>query len=220
MTRIILADDHVMVRQGLRSIVSREPDMEVIGEADDGRACLELVEQAKPDIVIIDVGMPHLNGIDATRRIVQRFPRVKVVALSMHTDKQFVLEMFQAGASAYVTKDAAADELTRAVRAVASGRRYLSPQVTAAVVENALLSDTAVPAPAHSATIGRLTTREREILQLLAEGKTSSEIAQSLHLAVSTVETHRRNLTKKTGLRSVADLTKYAIRQGLTTLEF
>lgn len=213
--RILLADDHKVLRDGLRSILASEEGFEVIGEASDGRTAVEMARSLVPDVVIMDIGMPDLNGVDATRQIRAENPDVKVIGLSMYSDRRYVLGMLEAGASGYVLKAGAYDELRRAVQIVREGKSYLSPDITGVVVEAhkraAAEPDTSVSTP--------LGPREREIVQLLAEGHTSPQIAQRLHISTSTVETHRRNIMKKLGLHSVAELTKYAIREGLTSLD-
>jgi DNA-binding NarL/FixJ family response regulator len=206
--RILLVDDHAMLREGLRSILAREPGVEVVGEAADGRAALDAVRALAPDVVVMDVGMADLNGIEATRRIRAESPSTRVIALSTHSDRRYVAGMLEAGARGYVAKVSAYDELRQAVRAVAAGRVYLSPR----------LADAGVPAPRVSTTIS-LAPREREVLQLIAEGHSSPEIAGRLHISGHTVETHRRNIMQKLGLHSVAELTRYAIREGITSLD-
>ena len=213
--RIILADDHRIVREGLKSLLVAEPDMQVVGEADDGRKALELVDESPADVVVMDVGMPNLNGIEATRRIAADHPRTRVIALSMHSDRRFVSEMLKAGASGYLLKDGAFEELVGAIRTVAAGRTYLSPRVADVVVDDYLKRMPKGEASAYAS----LSAREREVLQLLAEGKATKEAAAILHVSVKTVETHRRQIMMKLDLYSVAELTKYAIREGLTSVE-
>jgi DNA-binding NarL/FixJ family response regulator len=212
--RILLADDHKIVRDGLKALLDKEADMAVVAEADTGRRALQLSRKVKPDIVVMDVSMPDLNGIDATRQIVEELPSVKVVALSMHAQKQFVEGMLKAGVSGYLLKDSAFDELIMALRTVIAGRHYLSPDITGVVVDGYLKSnhDGGGVAPAV------LTAREREVLQLIAEGHSVKHIAANLHISVKTVETHRSHIMNKLDLHNIADLTKYAIREGLTTL--
>lgn len=212
--RVIIADDHAMMRGGLRSILEDENDLEVIGEAADGREALSLSREMAPHVVVMDIAMPNLNGIEATRQLRREVPEAKVVALSMHSDKRYVMRMLEAGACAYVMKNAACDELVHAIRVAHSGKSYLSPEITEIVVDNSVRrqSDDVVP---MEKTLG---AREREVLQLLAEGHTSATIAKNLHISPRTVEAHRRNIMKKLDLHSVAELTKYAIREGLTSL--
>jgi two-component system NarL family response regulator len=209
--RVLLADDHRILREALRTILEKENDIKVVGESDNGRTTLKAAREMSPDVVVMDVAMPELNGIEATVRMLDRDPNLKVVALSAHSDKRYVLEMLKAGAAGYVTKAAAGTELLRAIRAVAKGMNYLSPDVASAVIGNIKESDSSNPPP--SSPLGR---REREVLQLLAEGHRSQAIAERLCISPATVESHRRNIMRKLNLHSVAELTKYAIREGLT----
>ncbi len=212
---ILLVDDHRMMREGLRLVLDQESEFKVAGEAANGRDAVVLAEQLKPDIVIMDIGMPDLNGIDATREIRRISPTSRIVALSTYSDKRYVLGMLEAGASGYVLKNAAAEELVHAIQQIVRGQKYLSPELTSTVV-NVYLQRMLTATP----PVGQiLSSRERETLQLLAEGKTSKEIAAQLFISVKTVDMHRQNLMNKLGLRSVAELTKYAIREGLTRLE-
>ncbi|HOD36317.1 MAG TPA: response regulator transcription factor [Syntrophales bacterium] len=213
--RILLADDHKIVRDGLRTLIEKESGMEVIGEAENGRKALKMAQKTHPSLVIMDVTMPDMNGIEATRKIVTEVPGVKVIALSMHSDRRFVLGMLEAGASGYLMKDCAFDELAKAVRSVATGHTYLSPSIADVLVKGYLDKIDEKISVARSP----LTQREREILQLLAEGQSSKEIASHLGVSVKTVETHRRNMMQKLNMRSVAELTKYAIREGLISVE-
>ena len=213
--RILLADDHKITRQGLRSLLDKEFDMEVVAEAEQGRTAVRLVRELSPQVVIMDVTMPDLNGVEAARQIVSEFPDVKIIALSMHSDSLFVTEMLRSGASGYLLKDCAFEELARAIRTVVAGRTYLSPCIFGVVVNDYLhrLSK------ADFSGSEVLTDREREVLQLLAEGKSTKQIALKLHISVKTVETHRRQMMDKLDIHTVAELTKYAIRKGLTSLE-
>lgn len=213
--RVLLVDDHKMMREGLCSLLSAVPDIEVVGEAADGRTALDLVRTLSPDVVVMDIGMSELNGIEATRRIRTEYERVKVVALSTHTDKRYVHHMLEAGACGFVLKISAHEELVRAVRAASLGRTYLSPEIAGSVVERSTHTRAGSDVSAYSS----LGSREREVLQLVAEGKTSAETAKEMHISVKTVETHRRNIVLKLGLHGTAELTKYAIREGLTSLE-
>jgi DNA-binding NarL/FixJ family response regulator len=209
--RALLADDHRVVREGIQALLEREPDIEVVGTCGDGRSAIQLASNLRPDVVVIDVGMPDLNGIDATRQILAAVPTARIVVLSVYSDKRYVLGALRAGASGYVLKVGAHDDLLRAVRAVAAGKHYLSPEITGVVIdEQSSVQQSSEPV---------LGAREREVLQLLAEGKTSPQIAQHLHVSVKTVETHRRNIMDKLGMHNVAELTKYAIREGISTLE-
>ena len=212
--RIVLAEDHKMVRDGLRLLLEKISDVEVVGEADNGYQAIELVNSVMPDVVVMDIGMASLNGIEATGRILADNPEVKVVALSVYSDRRYVLGMLEAGASAYVLKAAAGEELMRAIEAVTENKKYISSQV-ADVVINSYTQRKSTPGKSVRTVLG---SREREVLQLLAEGKSSPEIASDMGIAAKTVETHRRNIMKKLDLHSIADLTKYALREGLTEL--
>jgi len=212
-TRVVLVDDHAIFREALRAMLGAHPDIEVIGEAGNGRDAMGLARDLSPDVIVLDIGMPDMNGIEAAEAIVARSPNTKVIALSTHADRRFVAEMIKAGASGYVVKTAASTELLRAIRAVAQGHAYLCPQVAAGVMR----------ASAEDGERGgfrqpELTRREREVLKLLAEGLRTAGIASRMHLAPSTVEVHRRNLMRKLDLHTVAELTKYALREGLTEL--
>ncbi|MDI6852896.1 MAG: response regulator transcription factor [Deltaproteobacteria bacterium] len=213
--RIIIADDHQIVRQGLSTLLAKEPDMEVVAEAENGRKVVQLAKELSPHIVIMDVNMPDLNGIEATRQILHASPAIKVIALSMHTDRRFVVNMLKAGASGYLLKDCAFEELSHAIRLVMANKTYLSPGVSDIVIKDYVQG---LSTPGSSA-FSVLTAREREVLQLMAEGKTTSQIAEHLHISVKTVETHRQQVMHKLGIHSIAELTKYAIREGLTSLE-
>jgi DNA-binding NarL/FixJ family response regulator len=203
-------DDHKMMRDGLRSLLGSAEDISIVGEACDGREALELVRDLAPDVVVMDVGLPELNGVEATLRIRAEHKQVRVIALSTYTDQRHVHHMLEAGAIGYVVKVAAHDELLQAVRAAGLGRTYLSPEIAGLVLERS------TGAPSAFSTLG---AREREVVQLVAEGKTSAETASQMHISIKTVETHRRNIVQKLGLHGTAELTKYAIREGLTTLE-
>ena len=205
--RILLADDHAVVRQGFKMILDAQADMEIVGEAGNGREAVELAEQLRPDVVVMDVSMPELNGIEATRRLASSAPRARVVALSMHKDSVYVREILRAGARGYLLKDSGAADLVAAIRAVASGESYLSPAVS-----NAVLDDYRRHA---TNPIDLLTSREREVLQLLAEGKTNKEIAGVLNLSVYTVEAHRGRILEKLNLHSIGELVRFAVRNGL-----
>ena len=213
--RIIIADDHQIVRQGLRTLLEKEADMEVVAEAEDGRRAVALARDYIPHVVVIDVEMPDLNGIEAAMQILTEYPQIKIIALSMYSDRRFVTNMLKAGACGYLLKDCAFEELVQAIRLALANRIYLSPGVADVVVRD-YVSHT--PAPSRS-VFAVLTNREREVLQLLSEGKRTSQIAEALHISIKTVETHRQQVMHKLGMRSVAELTKYAIREGLTSLE-
>ncbi|MBW2108774.1 MAG: response regulator transcription factor [Deltaproteobacteria bacterium] len=210
--RILLADDHVIVQQGLRSLLQKESDMEVVAEASDGRTAVRLAEEITPDVVLMDIGMNHLNGIDATRRITDRNPDVKVIALSMYADEPFVSGMLMAGASGYVLKHCAVEELIQAVRAVTTGQTFLSPSVAHVVTSQFVRSGP----KARGFGPCSLTAREREVLQLLSEGRSSKQIAATLHLSIRTVEGHRYRIMDKLKIHNLPGLTKFAIRNGLT----
>jgi DNA-binding NarL/FixJ family response regulator len=213
MTRILLVDDHELMREGLRSILESEENVEIIGEASSGREAVALSRTLEPDVVVMDVGMRDLNGIDATRQIVGELPAVKVIALSSHADSRYVSAMLEAGACGYVLKANAYADLREALQAARQGKSYLCADVTKGVVDASLHGSRGAVEPSV------LSEREREVLQLLAEGLTSPGIGKRLFIATSTVETHRRSIMRKLGIHSVADLTKWAIREGLTQLE-
>jgi len=213
--RIIIADDHQIVRQGLRTLLEREPDMCIVAEAEDGRRTVNLARELVPHVVVMDVEMPDLNGIEAAVQILTEYPQIKVVALSMYSDRRFVTNMLKAGASGYLLKDCAFEELVHAIRLAMSNRIYLSPGIADVVVKD---YNNHTPPPSRS-VFSVLTNREREVLQLLSEGKRTTQIAEILHISIKTVETHRQQIMHKLGIRSVAELTKYAIREGLTSLD-
>lgn len=205
--RILLADDHRMVRYGFRLILQTQKDMEVIGEAGNGRDAVELAKSLKPDVVVMDVTMPELNGIEATRRIHEAEPLARVLALSVHRDSVYVREIVRAGAEGYILKESADSELIAAVRAVAEGNSYLSPEVAGAVLKDYRK---------HSTNpLDLLSSREREILQLIAEGRTNKEIAAHLGLSVYTIDGHRTRIMEKLGLHSTGELVRFAVRNGL-----
>ena len=213
--RIILADDHTIVRHGLSKLIQQQENMEVIAQAGDGHSTVELTRDLSPDMVIMDIGMPDLNGIDATQQIIHDFPQVKVIGLSMHSGKKYVIEMLKAGASGYLLKDCALEELIIAINTVAEGKIYLSPSITDVVVENYVRNSK----KKENSAFSLLSQREREVLQLMAEGKTTKQIGMRLHISPKTVEGHRLRLMEKLNMDSVAQLTKYAIQEGLTSLE-
>jgi DNA-binding NarL/FixJ family response regulator len=208
--RIVLADDHQMFRDALRGLIEKQSTNTIVGDTGDGSALLELVRATAPDIVIMDIGMPGLNGIDATRQLLAACPQVRVIALSAHGEKRYITEMIQAGAKGYVIKAAAADTLMHAIRVVANNEIYLAPEVAAAVVD--------VVRGGEPGELSRLGKREREVLRLVAEGKSSPQIAALLNIAPSTVDVHRRNIKRKLNLHTVADLTKWAVQHDLTSL--
>jgi DNA-binding NarL/FixJ family response regulator len=212
-TKILIADDHQIMREGLRTMLEKEHDLVVVGEAEDGRMTHRLARELVPDVIIMDVAMPDLNGIEATRQILAELPRVKIIALSMHDDRRFVLNMLKAGAAGYMLKDCAFKDLAKAIRVVMSHKTYLSHEIADIVVKDYLSSTK----PIESSAFYLLSPREREVLQLIAEGKTSGQIAESLHVSVKTIESHRQQIMVKLKIKSVAELTKYAIREGLTS---
>jgi len=213
--RIVLADDHTILRDGLSRAFQQEDDMEIVGQASDGHAAVEMARELRPNIVVMDINMPSLNGIEATREIQREAPGVRVIALSMHSEKPCIKEIFRAGASAYLVKNCGFDELARAVRAVAAGMTYVSPSISAVVVGDFMRAEEKTAPTAFSL----LSAREREIVQLLAEGGTIKQIALRLHISPKTVEAHRLRIMNKLQLDTVAQLTKYAIREGLTSPE-
>lgn len=208
----MLVDDHKIMRDGLRSLTENEDDMEVIAETDNGRTAVRLAIELLPTVVLMDISMPDMNGIEATRQIIAAVPGCKVVALSVNADKQFIMEILKAGASAYLLKNCAYEELADAIRTVIKNKTYLCAEVSEIVIGDyvQLLQDSG------DSVYSILSSREREVLQLLAEGSSTSEIAELLHISIKTVETHRQHIMGKLNIRSVAELTKYAIRHGLT----
>ena len=210
-----MVDDHAIIREGLRSLLEKQPDMEVLADTDEGRKAVELVREKMPDVVIMDVTMAGLNGIEATRLITTEFPEVKIVALSIHSQRRFIADMLSAGAAGYILKECLFDELVQAIQTVAAGGRYLSPRIADVVVEDYVkrLSSTT------DSPLSALTGREREVLQLVAEGKSTKQIALELHVSTKTIEANRRQIMEKLKVHSVAELTKYAVREGLTTLD-
>ena len=214
--RILIADDQGILRQGLAALIREQPDMEVIGEAQDGWEAVALVKELKPDAVVMDISMPNLNGVDATRQILAENPNIKVVALSMHPDRHYVTDILKAGALAYVLKSYFVDDLVKALHAAAAGEHYLSPQITDALVDEIVNS---LPASEENG-LSRLSNRERQVLQLIAEGLSTKQIALRLSISQKTADANRRELMNKLGKHSIAELTKYAIREGLTTADF
>jgi len=214
--RVLIADDHKIMLAGLRSLLEKQADIEVVDEADNGRKAVQIALAKKPNVVVMDVSMPDLNGIEATTQICESLPETRVIALSMHSDKRFVMGMLRAGASGYLLKDCASQELATAILQVAGGKKYLSPEITGVVIDDFLLGDSS----GKVATVtSQLSPREREVLQLIAEGWSTKQIASHLYVSVKTIETHRRQIMKKLDLHTIADLTKYAIREGLTSIE-
>jgi DNA-binding NarL/FixJ family response regulator len=212
--KIVLADDHRLLREGLRSLLEEQPDMSVVGEADNGKTAVQLATNLKPDIVIMDISMPGLNGIDATQQVLSVCPEAKVIALSMHTERRTVLEMINAGAVGYLLKDCAFEEVVQAVRAVASNNTYLSAKIAEMVIKDYVHR---IP-KSELSSLSSLTAREREVLQLLSEGRKTKEIADILKVSVKTAESYRQHIMEKLNIHSIAELTKFAIREGLTSL--
>ena len=213
--RILLADDHGIIRQGLRSLLEKQPDLEIVAEAKNGREALALVGQEEPDVVIMDITMPNLNGITATHKIVSESSKTRVIALSIHSDKRFVTGMLRAGASGYILKECLSDELVQAIRTVAAGGTYLSPRITGVVVDEYVKRFSS----GVGSRLPMLTNRQQQILQLLAEGKSTKQMALELYVSTKTIEANRRQIMEKLNMHSVAELTKYAVREGLTSLE-
>lgn len=213
--RVLLVDNHRIMREGLRSLLSRQSDLEVVGEAEDGRTAIQLARKLRPGVVVMDISMPDLNGVDATRGIISEVLGTKVIGLTMHSDRHMVARMLQAGASGYLLKDCDLEELVRAIRAVATGQTYLSP-VVAGFVTKEFVQHLATRDQSSSLL---LTAREREVLQLIAEGHSTRDAAGRLHVSVKTVETHRMHIMRKLKAHSVAELTKAAIAEGLTTID-
>ncbi|HAR97220.1 MAG TPA: DNA-binding response regulator [Deltaproteobacteria bacterium] len=214
-TRILLVEDHKIVREGFKSLLEKQPHLEVVGEAENGNQAVSLAKKLLPHVIIMDVTLPDMNGIEATRRILADLPGIKVVALSIHSDTKFVTEMLLAGARGYLVKDCAFEELVHAINAVTANRRYLSPMITDQFVET-FLGQTAGD---EVRVFPGLSGREREVFQLLAEGRTAKEIANDLSLSVKTVEAYRRRLMEKLGLQNVVELTKHAIKEGIVSLK-
>jgi RNA polymerase sigma factor (sigma-70 family) len=210
--RVLIADDHGVVAEGLKHLVEAQPDMDVIACVTDGREAVQAARDSKPDVVLMDLSMPELNGADATRAIVQADPGCRVIVLSMYAEREYVRRALKAGALGYVVKRSAAKEVVDAIRAAHAGQRYLSPRVADVVVESAVADD-------HDELLGRLSAREREVLQLIAEGRTGAEIAERLALSQKTVETYRARLIEKLGIRDVPGLVRFAIQRGLVSLD-
>lgn len=214
-TRIMIVDDHKMIRDGLRALIARHNGMEVIGESADGQNAVQASRQLSPDVVVIDIGMPELNGIEAARQITALKCKPRVIGLSMHADRRYVAQMLKAGASGYVLKDSAFEELLMAIQTVVRGQTYLSPQIAGTIVTE--FKRTAKDDDGSVFSV--LTEREREVLQQISEGSSTKDIASALGVSVKTIETHRRQIMEKLNIHSVAELTKYAIKEGLTELD-
>lgn len=213
---VVVAEDHTIVRKGIISLFDAKSGIEVIGEAEDGREAIKQVEELQPDVVLMDITMPHLNGLEATRQIKKMFPQVKVLALTMYTNEEYINQALQAGASGYVVKQAAPAELITAIQAVYRGDSFLSPSVSKTVIDEYLKHTPGTP---HADQFDKLTDREREVLQLLAEGRSAHEIADQLQVSVKTVGVHRTNIMDKLGIHNVPDLVKYALRKGIISLD-
>lgn len=213
--KIILAEDHTLVRQGLRSLLEQNTDFKVVGEADNGREAVERAIRLKPDVVVMDYSMPELNGLEATRQISSRNPGIKILILTRHTNKEYIDNILKAGASGFLVKRSAAEELVRAIFAVHQGNIFLDPLISNIIIDGYLQSAEVD----HEDTGEQLTPRQREVLQLIAEGFPNREIANLLHISVKTVENHRANILRSLELQSTADLVQYAIRQGIIDLE-
>jgi DNA-binding NarL/FixJ family response regulator len=214
-TRILLADDHKIMRDGLRVLLERESELAVVGEAENGRQAVRLARELEPEVVVMDVAMPDLNGMEAARQIKSELPSIKVIALSMHRDRRFIKGMLEAGALGYVLKESAFEEVAEAIHKVLTGRIYTSPKISDIVMED-YVRQLSHPEPQRESP---LTPREREVLQLLAEGNSSKQIGRRLNVSVNTVDTHRHRIMDKLDLHSVAELTKYALKVGLTSLD-
>jgi DNA-binding NarL/FixJ family response regulator len=211
-TRILLADDHKLMRSGLKALIEQQPDLTVVGEADDGRQAVALAASLKPDLLVMDIGMPNLNGIEAAHQITQASPATAIVILSMHSDESYVLRALKAGAKGYLLKDSAESDLIRAVHAVAGGKSFFSPAVSKVLLDDYVRK---LQRSGAEDAYDLLTPREREILQLIAEGKSNKDVANLLNLSVYTVETHRSNIMEKLNLRGIPELILYAVRKGI-----
>ena len=212
--RVMLVDDHKILRDALKTVLAREDDINFVGEASNGAEALKSIKEMHPDVVVMDIGMPDMGGIQTTLALRNIYPEIKILALSTFFDRRIVLQMLDAGANGYIVKSAGSEELLRGIRAVFAGRSYLCPDVSQIVIDSVRVNQS--PEPINGSRLGR---REREVLKLLAEGLTSPEIGNRLHIATSTVEVHRRNIMRKLDLHSIAELTKYAIRHGLTEID-
>ncbi|MCE5250020.1 response regulator transcription factor [bacterium] len=210
---ILLADDHKILRDGIRALLEKEPDFDVVGEADSGRTAIEMACKLKPDVIIMDIGMPDMNGIEATKEILSGVPSIRVLALSMYADKRFIVEMLDAGATGYLVKDCTLDEMLSAVRSVASNQKYIAQKLLVNFIDDYMKNT------GNSDMLKtRLTPREREVLRLIAQGKNTKEISSALHISVKTVDTHRQHVMNKLNIHNPVDLTKYAIRTGLISI--
>ena len=213
---ILLVDDHEIVRYGLRCLIEEQPDMEIVGEAENGRVAIDLARRLKPNVVIMDISMPELNGFEATRQIRREIPETKIIVLSMHHKRQFVIDMLKAGVSGYILKTKVHDDLIRAIKAAVADEVYLSSRITG-IVANDYVSNVSA---SDQSPFAVLTPREREVLQLISEGKSTKESALRLYVSVKTIESTRRQIMHKLNIHNIADLTKYAINEGITSLDF
>jgi len=215
--KVVIADDHTIVRKGLCALLQGEPDIEVVGEAENGREAIKVVETLSPDVVVMDIAMPGLNGLDTTRQLKKRFPKLKILILTMHDNEEYIFETLRAGASGYLIKRSAPTELIAAIQSVYRNESFLSPAISKKVIEGFVQSG--ANALKEDAEDTQLTTREREVLQLIAEGNANREIARLLHISIKTVESHKAHIMEKLNLRTIAELTQYAIRKGLIQLD-
>jgi DNA-binding NarL/FixJ family response regulator len=215
MILVLLADDHRLFRDGLRHLIEKDTNIKVVGETSDGLETIQAVKTHRPDVILMDISMPTLNGVEATRKILKEYPRTKVVILSMHSDRRFVLESFKAGASGYILKDCAVAELLAAIHAVHKNQVYLDKTIAKIVVKDYISLNAEKP----DSVFAILSSRERQVLQMMAEGYSTKEIADKISISVKTVETHRKQIMDKLNIHNIAQLTKYAIREGLTSLD-
>lgn len=213
-TKVLIADDHQLFREGLVNLLSSAPDIEVIAEAEDGKDATEKTKKLKPDVLLIDIGMPHMNGIEATRVLKKDMPELKIIAVSMHSDRQFVKGILEAGADGYLLKNCTYRQLIDAIQSVNSGKKYLSDDITEMIIKGYL-----DPSDTEAESYTELSEREMEILKLYAEGKSTREISEKLFISVKTVGTHKQHILEKLGLKTNADLVKYAIKEGLIQLQ-
>ena len=215
--RVLIADDHTIVRKGLCAILEGDKEIEVVGDAENGREAIKKVEQVQPDIVLMDITMPGLNGLETTRQLKKRHPKTKILILTMHDNEEYIFETLRAGASGYLVKRTAPDELISAIHAVNRGESFLSPSISKRVIEGYIRVGQSEQE--EDEPFEKLTDREREVLQLIAEGRVNREIAELLHISIKTVETHRSHIIEKLNIRNIAELTQYAIRKGLISLD-
>lgn len=216
-TKILLADDHGIIREGLRLLLDQQKDMEVIGEASNGMEAVELVKKLKPDVIVMDVSMPQLNGINAAKEIIDENPKIRILALSAHANKTFITDMLRAGVSGYILKDGMADELINAVRTIRDNQQYLSPKAATIVISEYISKNNAEHG---TSLLSKLTDKERKLIQLLSENMSNKQAARLLHVSVKTIDARRRTIMEKLAITGIADLTKFAIREGITTVDF